>query len=255
MLKRTLSILARTTPMRWHLSNKLSRMQLIQYAIDELSAHTYLEIGVDEGQAFCKVQAPVKIGVDPVTPRPAVAIEMQKAGVSYFQQPSDAFFEEQAPSVLGKGVDVAFIDGLHTYGQTFRDIQNTLRYLNPGGLILIHDCLPESAEEACAAPTYEEAGRLNGPGWSGLWTGDGWKSIVAVRAGHAAGDACVLHCDHGVGLVCRQSHAPQLSLSLADIEALDYTALAASPEHFLGLSKPRRLQSLVKTLRPERRPQ
>jgi hypothetical protein len=255
MLRRTLSMLARTTPMRWHLPNKLSRMQLIQYAIGQLSAHTYLEIGVDEGQAFCTVQAPVKIGVDPVTPRPPVAIEMRKAGVSYFQQPSDAFFAEQAARVLAPGVDVAFIDGLHTYGQTFRDIQNTLRYLNPGGIILVHDCLPESAAEARVAPTYEEAWRLNGPGWNGLWTGDGWKSIVAVRAGHAAGDACVLHCDHGVGLVCRQSSQPQLSLSLADIEALDYAALAASPERLLGLTKPRRLQSVLRTLRRERQPQ
>ena len=253
MLKRTLSIIARSTPMRWHLPNKISRMQLIQYAINQLSGHTYLEIGVDEGQAFCSVQAPVKIGVDPVAPRPAVAAEINKPGVSYFQQLSDAFFDEQATRVLSQGVDVAFIDGLHTYGQTFRDIQNTLQYLNPGGIILVHDCLPESADEARVAPTYEEAWRLNGAGWNGLWTGDGWKSIVAIRAGHAPGEACVLQCDHGVGVIRRQTAAPQLTLSLADIEALDYAALAASPDRLLGLTKPRQLQRLVKSLRRERR--
>jgi hypothetical protein len=254
MLKRVLSTLARTDPLRWYLPDKLMRMQLVQYAIDQLGARTYLEIGVDEGQSFCAIKAPVKLGVDPVKPRPAVASEMTRPGVTYFQQTSDEFFAHSAPTALAAGIDVAFIDGLHTYGQTFRDITHALTHLNPGGVILVHDCLPASAEEARVADTYDEAWRLNGPSWSGLWTGDGWKAIVAVRSGHAPGQGFVMHCDHGVGVVYKSRQPAPLALSARDIEGLEYEALAADPHRFLGLSKPNRLRSVISRLRAERRP-
>src|SRR5688572_14654802 len=254
MLKRVLSQLARTDPIRWYLPDKLMRMQLVQYAIDRLGARTYLEIGVDEGQSFCAIKATVKIGVDPLAPRPAVALELTKAGVSYFQQTSDDFFAASAPVALPSGVDVAFIDGLHTYVQTFRDINNVLRHLNPGGIILVHDCLPASAEEARVAESYDEAWRLNGAGWSGLWTGDGWKAIVAVRSGHAPGHGFVMHCDHGVGVVYKSAAPALLGLSPGEIDRLEYSVLAADPERLLGLSRPNRLRGVISRLRSERRP-
>ena len=249
MLKRLGSALARKTPLRWYVANKLTRMQLIQYAVDHLGARTYLEIGVDEGESFSAIRAPIKIGVDPVEPRPAVQTELRRQGSSYFAATSDDFFERHAAGVLAEGVDVVFVDGLHTYQQTYRDIQHSLKYLNPGGVILVHDCLPASAQEACAAATYEEAGRLNGPDWNGLWTGDAWKSIVATRAGHLSGQALVLECDHGVGVVYHGAQPPPLALSLADIDALDYDALIASPAKWLGLCPPAQLRRIIGQLR------
>lgn len=254
MLRHALSHLARTDPLRWHLANKLTRMQLIQYALDGLAARTYLEIGVDEGQTFCAVRVPSKIGVDPVPPHPAVAAEIQQPGARYFATTSDEFFARDAPSVLAAGVDVVFVDGLHTYDQTFRDISHALPYLTPGGLILVHDCLPVSEAEARPAPTYDEARRLNGPGWNGLWTGDGWKAMVAVRAGLAPGRGWVLNCDHGVGVVYRATGGRQLALTAAEIDRLDYRALIEAPAHLLGLSAPDRLRAVVAALRRERQP-
>jgi hypothetical protein len=254
MLRSTLGNIARATPLRWYLSGLMNRMQLIQYAIDTLQARTYLEIGVDAGQCFCAVRAPMKIGVDPVAPKPAVAIELGKPAVSYFAETSDDFFARDADRVLTAGVDVAFIDGLHTYGQTFRDITNTLRFLTPGGVILVHDCLPISADEARVAETYEEAGRLNGPEWNGMWTGDAWKSIVAVRSGHAAAaQAWVLDCDHGVGVVVAANGGPPLRLALSEIEALDFADLRTDRERLLGLEPPHRLRSVVRQALGERR--
>ena len=254
MLRSTLGKVARATPLRWHVPGLMDRMQLIQHAVDALQARTYLEIGVDAGECFCAVRAPIKIGVDPVAPKPAVATELGRHGVSYFAKTSDDFFARDADRVLTAGVDVAFIDGLHTYGQTLRDITNTLRFLNPGGVILVHDCLPASAAEARVAESYEEAGRLNGPNWDGLWTGDAWKSIVAVRAGHAAGaQAWVLQCDHGVGVVVAASRRPPLRLSLSEVEALDFTDLRTGPTRLLGLEPPDRLRSVLSQVRAERR--
>lgn len=254
MLRSSLSRLARTTELRWYLRNKMMRMQLVQYAIDALSARTYVEIGVDEGASFCAVRAPRKIGVDPVAPRPAVALELSKPGVSYSAVTSDAFFAHEAPRVLDQGADVVFVDGLHTYDQTYRDVQNALKVLNSGGVILVHDCLPTSEDEARVAPSYEEAGRLNGPSWNGCWTGDGWKSIVAVRSGHDGANACVLDCDHGVGLVYQGGEPPPLRLTLAEIDALDYTALTADPQRLLGLCAPDQLRSVLRSARSRRQP-
>lgn len=255
MLRTTLGNVARATPLRWYLPGLMNRVQLIQYAVDTLRARTYMEIGVDTGQAFCAVRAPIKVGVDPVSPKPAVAVELGKPGASYFAETSDDFFARDAAQVLKAGVDVAFIDGLHTYEQTFRDITNALRFLNPGGVILVHDCLPASAAEARVAETYEQAGRLNGPEWNGEWTGDAWKSIVAVRSGHAAAQACVLDCDHGVGVVVAVTGRAPLRLALSEIEALDFEVLRTDPRRLLGLGLPDRFRSVLRQAVGERRAQ
>lgn len=247
-----LSRLVRQTPLRWYLPNKVVRQELIQLSIDRLAARTYLEIGVDEGQSFCAVDVPVKIGVDPVAPMPAVARELEKPKVSYHAMTSDDFFASAAPQQLAAGIDVAFVDGLHTYGQTYRDICNCLKYLNPGGVILVHDCLPASADEARVAESYEAAASVNGPGWNGLWTGDGWKAITAIRAGHQDVEAAVINCDHGVGVVHRRA-TRSLPLSVADIDRLAYEDLVADPSRLIGLQRPIYLLQTLRQLSSARK--
>src|SRR5689334_23201590 len=171
MLKNLTSRLIRATPVRWYLP--VYRTQLIQSAIDTLSAGTYLEIGVYQGDAFSVVRAAKKIGVDPIAPHPKVLAALKQPGAQYFAATSDEFFERHAAEQLPSGVDVVFIDGLHTYDQTFRDVRNALKILRPGGVILVHDCMPASPQEAVVAPSYEQARRINGPEWKGAWTGDG----------------------------------------------------------------------------------
>lgn len=247
-----LSRLVRRTPLRWYLPNKVMRQEVIQRAIDRLAARTYLEIGVDEGQSFCAVNAPIKVGVDPVAPMPAVARELEKSGVAYAAMTSDDFFASAARQHLPDGIDVAFVDGLHTYGQTYRDICNCLEHLNPGGLILVHDCLPASAEEARVADSYDNAARLNGPGWNGLWTGDGWKAITAIRARQTDVEACVIDCDHGIGVVHRGTNRSGLRLSPAEIDGLEFADLAAGSARLIGLRRPAYLLRTLGRLRGTR---
>ena len=250
MLKKLLSRSIRATPARWYLP--VYRTQLIQLAIDTLSARTYLEIGVDQGEAFSVVRVTRKIGVDPIAPQPKVQAALKRPGAQYFATTSDEFFERHAAEQLPLGVDVVFIDGLHTYDQTYRDVRNALTVLRPGGVILVHDCLPESAQEAVVAPSYQEARRINGPSWNGAWTSDGWKAIVSVRSGHLAAQACVVNCDHGVGIIYEGPGRPPLSLSLAEIDALDYDALVANPEKWIGLCRPAQFQTILGELRKRR---
>ncbi len=42
-------------------------------------------------------------------------------------------------------VDVALVDGLHTYAQVYLDIINVLDILSPNGVMIIDDCNPPSA--------------------------------------------------------------------------------------------------------------
>jgi Methyltransferase domain len=107
------------------------------------------------------------IGVDPIAPRPNLEAELKRPNAQYFATTSNEFFERHAAEQLALGVDVVFIDALRTYDQTRRDVRNALKVLRPGGVILVHDCLPTSAQEAVVAPSYEEAWRINGPGWNG----------------------------------------------------------------------------------------
>jgi len=81
---------------------------------------------------------------------------------------SDHFF-----SINTDTYDLIFIDGLHEANQVLRDVENSLKILNKGGTILIHDCNPRTEQ-------YQY--RLDNPKLDmTLWTGDVWKAIVILR--------------------------------------------------------------------------
>ena len=104
--------------------NYPSRTQIIQKIINQQKYKSYLEIGCDNDENFSKIIIDKKTGIDPI-----------KGGT--LRMTSDNFFEKNI-----KNFDLIFLDGLHTYEQTIKDIDNSLRYLNINGVILIHDCLP-----------------------------------------------------------------------------------------------------------------
>jgi hypothetical protein len=228
------------TPLPWLLRNGVSRRDVIQRCIDARAARTYLEIGVSDGRCFAAVRAPTKIGVDPIPPKPRVIEELQNPGVAYVARTSDSFFETEAPRLLANGVEVVFIDGLHTWAQAYRDCVNSLRYLSPGGVILVHDCLPRNEGQAMVAGSPAEAAVLAeaaGVPFDWAWTGDVWKAIVALRQ-HPDLATFVLDCDRGVGVVRRGQNEGGPRLSEAEIARLRFTDLVARAGELLGLRKP-----------------
>ena len=253
---------------RWRMANKVTRMQVLQHAINTLGARRYLEVGIAGGACFCTVVVHEKIGVDPIAPSPAVSAEMSKPGACYFAMTSDDFFKEVAPQVLAGGVDVVFIDGLHTYSQAYRDCMNSLTYLNPAGLIMLHDCLPttefaglerhrrlaldlvlQRALEARVAEKYADARKLNsGTSWDGAWVGDVWKVIVRLRSQHTDLKTCTLHSDHGIGVVYKGRNDRKLSYSLEQIDAMTYEDLAKNTKWLLNLRKPQALDAVMARL-------
>jgi hypothetical protein len=115
------------------LTNSASR---INQLLSINNGQRYLEIGVAEGYTLNGVKAAIKFAVDPFMSD--MAKSLPKDNISFFEESSDRFFERN----LGTKFDVIFIDGLHTYDQTYRDLTNSLCMLARQGFILIDDVLP-----------------------------------------------------------------------------------------------------------------
>jgi len=130
-----------------------SRTDLINYFIKKTRAKKYLEIGVEGGTNFSRVECEYKIGVDPDINSKATHI-----------MTSDVFFKTN-----NEKFDVIFVDGLHHCDQAYKDILNSLNALTDGGYILCHDINP-SDEISQRVPRMQAS-----------WTGDCWKALVKLR--------------------------------------------------------------------------
>ena len=226
----------------------MNRIDVVRAALASTDARSYLEIGVRNGDCFHAVEAPTRVAVDPhFTFRPPLAARARRllgarTGTFYFQTTSDGFFRRAAHRFAP--FDVVFVDGLHTYEQSYRDVENALRVLAARGVILVHDCSPSSA--AAAAPTLDEAART--PGWAWEWNGDVYRTIVRLRTRPDL-RVSVLDCDHGVGIVARGQPDELLELTSEEIAALDYDALSSDREELLGLRRAEDLNDVLEDLR------
>lgn len=127
--------------------NQLMRWEIINTYIEKYKFKSYLEIGVQNGVCFSKVQCKKKVGVDPDT--------TSKATV---HKTSDDFFKANKEKF-----DIIFIDGLHHYEQVEKDFLNAYSALSNNGVIILHDCNP-----------LQEAHQVV-PRASKVWNGNVWK--------------------------------------------------------------------------------
>jgi Methyltransferase domain len=225
----------------------VNRIKAVQRALSGRENPVYLEIGVSAGAAFQRISADEKIAVDPafqLSTRSRELADAKARTTSYFEMTSDKFFANQF--LAGKQVDVALIDGLHTYEQALRDIENTLRFLRDDGVIVVHDCNPARAHIADPVASYAEL-LARKPWWrrNRLWCGDVWKAIVWLRSTRDDLRVAVLKCDFGVGIVRKGSPDSGLHYSAAQIENLSYQDLAADRCRLLNLKDAAYLDELL----------
>ena len=185
-------------------SNFPDRSEIIQKVIEKKNYKSYLEIGCDDDQNFNKIKIHIKYGVDPISG-------------GNIRKTSDEFFSQNK-----KYFDCIFIDGLHEYEQVKKDIINSLEYLNDGGVIFVHDCLPRSYFEQ-AVPISQH-----------VWTGDVWKSIVEFR-GYNYLDICVGKLDMGLGIILKRKNSNKLSISIKNFKNLKYKEFFKNYENYLNL--------------------
>jgi hypothetical protein len=230
----------------------MDRLHIVQAFIDHRQARTYLEIGVKKGKLFLSVRARRKIAVDPVLKislkRKWKAILKHPANWfnTYHEMTSDAFFQTQGRYLreIG-GVDVVFIDGLHTYGQTWKDVSNVLDHLTGKGVILMHDCSPASHAQATPADSREHAAEMEAVPRAQCWSGDVWKTIVRLRSERTDLRISVIDCDHGIGVITRGSPESNLRFDEHAIARMAYGDLEADRVRLLNLKEPRMLRSLL----------
>lgn len=207
----------------------LNRTTIIQQLINKFNYRIYFEIGVERGLNFFQIQAPLKLGVDPnfIIPGELKGSENEK----FYTITSDEFFANPPEEIIKHGIDIAFIDGLHTYEQSLRDVENCLKYLNPNGIIVMHDCLP--ANEAEALPSSEDAKKHSE--FKGLWTGDVYKTIIHLRTSRQELFVAVIDTDHGVGIIRKGNPESMLDLKLEEIKNLTFKDLMKDREKLLNL--------------------
>jgi hypothetical protein len=219
----------------------MNRTAALQAIARRTQAKTYLEIGVNDGRNFLAIDVRRKIAVDPVegisTRRKWDGCRAHLWNVfnDYRRMTSDEFFATRSRTIEKRGLDLAFIDGLHTYDQSLRDVRHCLRHLNDGGVIVLHDCSPPTPAAGHPAQSWKHAKSLRLPGWTKAWCGDVWKTIVYLRSTRADLSVFVLDDDFGIGIITRGVPDNMLSLTPDAIDGLTYADLDADRTHLLNL--------------------
>jgi hypothetical protein len=221
---------------RWH---------VIQAAITWNCAQTYLEIGLGDLENFFRITAPRMFGVEPVPLSGPILFKAERRGAQIFPLTSDAFFASNAGLFQNGGIDVAFVDGLHTHEQSIRDVYHCLAHLNPGGVILLHDCNPTTESMALPASSYGEGLAKKPPGSSVEWTGDVWKTLVQLRLCDNSLDVGCLDCDYGVGVIVKRPSGRITSMAPEVIRSWTYSELEANRQDLLGLRPPHQLLDML----------
>ena len=223
-------------------SSGLNRIEIVQQWLDAIGGRTYLEIGVDTGASFIPIRAARKWGVDPayhLTCRRRAKYRLFSligfGAERLFRMTSDEFFRRHASLLAARKVDVCLIDGLHTYEQSLKDVEQVLPFLTPAGAIVMHDCNPATALMALPAANIEELIARGIPDWDGAWSGDVWKTIVHLRACRSDLRVFVIDCDTGVGIVTRGVPDSRLRYTARDIQSMDYAFFAARRHELLDL--------------------
>ncbi len=153
------------------------RSGVVQAFLDLYPDPHYLEIGVSRGATLHALTAARKVGVDPKF-KFDTAAEGQP-GVEYRVETSDAYF-----GALGREetFDVIYLDGLHTFEQTLRDLLNALEHLRPKGVILIDDIYPVSY--AASIPNLSASKRLRRELGveKAAWMGDVYRLVFFIQS-------------------------------------------------------------------------
>lgn len=206
-----------------------SRSSVIQSILNRRQNTRYLEVGVFVGHNFFQIDADYKVAVDPVSRIPKVT-DLREFE-HYYPLTSDDFFEKNPDSCVDEGFDVVLIDGLHTYEQSKQDVLNSLDHLREGGVIIMHDCNPQS--KAAAHHDLTEASQMDD--YVGFWNGDVYKTIVWLLSNRQDLEVFVLDTDHGLGIVRKSPATHQLKLTDDAIVQMTYEDLKADRENLLNL--------------------
>ncbi len=167
----------------------------------------YLEVGVETGETFFGISATHKTAVDPKFLFDLDAIRTSDPTSDYFQVTSDEFFrdlKDDAP------YDVVFLDGLHTWDQTYRDFCNTLLITHERSLIILDDIFPCDVFSCNRDQLEGTLMRFTMTGDRGnAWHGDTYKVIPLIQAFHPSLSYCTIITDGNPQSLVWRSREPK----------------------------------------------
>ena len=185
-------------------SQKQTRKFIIQDIINKKNYKSYLEIGCFDNELFNHINCNKKVGIDPYT-----GGTIRKTSDKFFQDNNEKF-------------DCIFIDGLHTYSQVKKDINNSLKFLNSDGIILLHDCLPNNYfEQATPRSQY-------------IWNGDVWKAIVECRTNKDI-DTYTCYADFGIGVILNRKNQNTLDIKYDDFSKIKFNDYFTNYKEYMNI--------------------
>ncbi len=137
---------------------------------------SYLEIGVETGGTFFNVDVPTKVAVDPNFRFDFESF--RSAEVEFNQMTSDEFFLHH---VGERKFDMIFLDGLHTFEQTFRDFCNSISHSHDKTLWIIDDTVPRDVYSAISDHQAALRARRQAGAEGSSWHGDVYKVVFAIH--------------------------------------------------------------------------
>jgi hypothetical protein len=180
-----------------------TRIDLVKFCIEKQKSQSYLELGVHMGACFDQINVPYKIGVD-IKPGSSRGVEPCTTD-EFFAQNKDKF-------------DTIFIDANHSWPYASRDVQNSLKILNEGGLIICHDCSPDDA--SYASDENKKCGNF-------------YKWFCWLRTQPDV-NCAVGNFDHGCGIIKQQPNEKPIILP-KDFRELTYEDLETNRKEWLRL--------------------
>ncbi len=153
-----------------HSARRLNRIAEIT------GASSYLEVGVAAGETLLGVELTDKTAVEPAFRFDHRSVD---DGTRFFEVTSDQFFAHFTNARTR--FDLVFLDGLHTFEQTFRDFCATLACTGPDTVWVIDDVMPSDPYSMLPTPAEAVRRRTEAGGKGGAWHGDVFKVVLAIR--------------------------------------------------------------------------
>ncbi|MDX1410758.1 MAG: class I SAM-dependent methyltransferase [Nitrospirales bacterium] len=195
------------------------RFERLNALADLISASTYLEIGVAKGKTFMNISVPYKVGVDPHFK--FNFHDHADQNTIFYEVTSDFFFSKLAPG--HSEFDLIYLDGLHTFEQTFRDFCASIRYSHENTIWLIDDTCPNSWLAGQRNLRIAKKLRKSFGIKNQTWMGDVFKVVFAIHDFFPQFSYSTFS-EHGqtaVWVATRKNFAPTWN-SLAKISRLGY---------------------------------
>lgn len=208
----------------------LQRWQVVQSLLELYRDPRYLEVGVSRGGTFRRVEAARKVAVDPKFLFDWEADQKEFAPATTFHQiPSDEYFGTRDPEEF----DVIFLDGLHTFEQTLRDLLNALERLAPGGVILIDDIRPTSYHASLPDQDRARELRFAAPGVNvedASWMGDVYRLVWFIDAFCQGLTYRTIDNNHGQAVVWRERRESVTDRPAREVADLSYADYMLNPD-------------------------